>query len=150
MYLKLMKKKVCKRTVAFKFFNYIIEKRIIIMKKMKFIKSLPVLMLGVLLMVPATVNAGSKYLSMTMYDSSKSISATCPIASFKGGAMAGGAGIKYTITVKGVEVKSGSCNPNTSFSKACSSPTGYSVTMKLKETQKKKSDPGIGWGRMDY
>lgn len=119
-------------------------------KNLNIKKSLPALMLVVLLMAPLTANASSKYLSMTMSNSSKSISATCPKASFKGGAMAGGAGIKYTISVAGSVVKSGTCTPNTSFSKVCYSPTGWSVTMSLKETQNEKDSPGIGWGRMDY
>lgn len=118
---------------------------------------LPILILGVLLMIPITAKASMKSLSMTMKQNNKSITCSCAVATVKGGALIGGSGINYNISYKKssiaqyITLKSGSCKSNTSFSKyVFSSPTGYSVTLRLKESQKDKSDRGIGWGRIDY
>lgn len=48
-------------------------------------------------------------------------------------------------------VKRGSCKSGVNFSKTtCTSPTGWSEKLVFKESQHNKSNPGIGWGRIDY
>ncbi len=72
--------------------------------------------------------------------------------------MISGAGIDYSIKYKKSTTsltwktaKEGSCASNKSFTTyTFSSPTGYSTSLKLTETQHDKKDPGIGWGRIDY
>lgn len=120
-------------------------------------KYLPILMIEILMMIPIVSNASMKSLSLTMKENNKSISCTCPVAKVQGGAMIGGSGISYNIGYKKstmsnyTTLKSGSCKSNTSFSAySFTSPTGYSVTLRLKESQKNTSNPGIGWGRIDY
>ncbi|MCM1500649.1 MAG: hypothetical protein NC124_19480 [Clostridium sp.] len=124
---------------------------------MKIKKNLPLVMLGILLLIPITANASMKSVSLTTKDKSASASCSCAVATVQGGAMIGGDGINYDIGYKKstlssyTTLKSGSCKSNTSFTKYnFSSPTGYSVTLRLKETQKNSNNPGIGWGRIDY
>ncbi|MDE6627555.1 MAG: hypothetical protein K2K56_14465 [Lachnospiraceae bacterium] len=98
---------------------------------------------------------GTKY---ELKEKDNRASCDCAVATVQGGAMIGGSGISYDIGYKKsaiilsyTSLKSGSCKSNTSFSKyTFSSPTGYSVKLRLKETQKDTKNPGIGWGRIDY
>lgn len=124
--------------------------------KEKFTKIIPIMVLCVMLSVPVVSNAASASISLTMSDSSKSAKVTCAAAEIKGGALTGGAGIKYYIYDKSTTaitydtVKSGSCASGVSYSYVYSSSTGYSKTLKVKLKQKDSSNPGIGWTRINY
>ncbi len=119
-------------------------------------KIFPFMVLLGMLMIPSFASAAMKGLTMNMSESKKSISCVCAAALVQGGAMIGGDGIDYVIKSttqeKGtITMKKGSCASNVSFAKyEYTSPSGWSGTLKLTETQHNKSNPGIGWGRIDY
>lgn len=124
------------------------------MRKWKVV--VPYVVICAMLAMPTVSSALSKTLSMTMKDKSKTISCVCPSALVQGGAMIGGKGINYSIISitdeKGtLEMKSGSCASGVSFKKyEYYSPSGWSGTLKLTESQRSTTSPGIGWGRIDY
>ncbi len=111
-------------------------------------------------------SAGYKNLSLIMKDYQKSIQATCPVALFKGGALAGGDGVTYNIKILHIDSdgkarwksevsdtklspeKSG--KPGGSFERNVQSWSGGSEAMKLTMKQTNKANPGIGWGNMTY
>lgn len=118
---------------------------------------LPIFVCVLALSMPAIVQAQMKGLTMTMKETNKSVKVKCPAAIVQGGAMIGGDGITYTIKYYNTNVhqyetiRKGSCASNTSFPKYdLYSRTGWSENLMLSEYQKNTSNPGIGWGRIDY
>lgn len=123
------------------------------MRKLK--KMIPVFVAGVMLCMPICANAATKGLTLVMKEKNKTISCVCPAAIIQGGAMIGGDGIDYkiTFTTNGITypVASGHCASNTTFNKIeYTSISGWSGTLKFKESQHNLDNPGIGWGRIDY
>lgn len=116
------------------------------------------LVVVVLLFCGEIPNAATKTLSLIMKDKTKSISASCTTALCQGGALAGGAGVKYNIKcyhdgswrvlVKDKKLNPG--NPGQSFEHAVQSMNGYAESIKLTMHQADLNSRGIGWGKMTY
>ncbi len=131
------------------------------MKTKKLNKKLVVVAFCAMLMAVSFIqsSAGYRNLSLVMSDDDpKSIQAKCPVALFKGGALAGGEGVTYNIKiyhdskwfpeVRDTKLRQGT--PGETFERDVQSISGGSETMKLTMKHTNPNKHGIGWANMTY